>query len=162
MLTSQKLRGPTPSDFFGAMLSLVVWLSHPALADTAYRCGDAYSASNQCSHGVAAEVLPANALHIKGQGKTNANADLREAQALEKQRLQAERQAAHTAAVRITAPHVPPASGNPPAPLPQNGEPKSKLSNKRPSPYFTAVDPHAVPKKKGTAKTVPENPSTSP
>ena len=162
MLTSQTLRDPTPSDFLGAMLTLVVWLSHPALADTAYRCGNAYSASNQCSHGVAAEVLPANALHIKGQGKANANTDLREAQALEKQRLQAERQAAHTAAVRITAPHMPTTSGNPPAPLHQRGEAKSQHSNKRPSPYFTAVDPQAAPKKKGTAKTVPENPSISP
>jgi len=144
------------------MLTLVVWFSHPALADTAYRCGNAYSASNQCSHGVAAEVLPENALHIKGQGKANANTDLREAQALEKQRLQAERQAAHTAAVRITAPHAPPASDTPPAPVPQHGEPKSLHSKKRPSPYFTAVDPHAGPKKKGTAKALPDKASTSP
>jgi hypothetical protein len=162
MLTSQTLRGPTPSDFLGAMLALVVWLSHPALADTAYRCGNTYSASSQCNHGEAIAVRPANALSATGQGKNNASADLREAQALEKQRLQAERQAAHTAAVRITAPHAPPASDTPPAPVPQHGEPKSLHSKKRPSPYFTAVDPHAGPKKKGTAKALPDKASTSP
>ena len=157
MLRSQKPKGQTPSKFFGATLNLLVWFSHPALADTAYRCGNTYSASSQCSHGEAIAVRPANALSATGQGKNNANADLREAQALEKQRLQAERQAA-----QITAAHLPPASVNPPAPVSQHGQPKSQHSGKSPSPYFTAVDPHAGPKKKGTAKAVPDKASTSP
>ena len=84
MLTSQKLRGPTPSDFFAAILSLVVWLSHPALADTAYRCGDAYSTHAQCANGPAAPVQPTAELRHAGQDSANASSDLREAQALEK------------------------------------------------------------------------------
>jgi hypothetical protein len=153
MLRAQNPKVKTPSNFFCAILSLAAWISAPAYADTAYRCGNAYSTSIQCSQGVATEVLPPNVLRTTRQDKTNATADLQEAQTLEKQRLQAERQTTQANSIRIFAATEP---------LLPNENNKGKHSSKAPSPFFTAVDPHAAPKKKSTAKAVPNPAATSP
>lgn len=127
---------------------------NPALADTAYRCGNEYSPHVQCANGPATPTQTITELRITGQDKPNPNSDFREAQALEKQRLQAERQAAQTAAVLVSTASSPPTSVNQSDLLPQNGKRKRKHGIKKPSPFFTAVDPTALPKKKSTSKAV--------
>jgi hypothetical protein len=184
MLTNHKPKGVTPTNtLLGASLmdvwrqviensvisntamrcgALVLLVTQHAWADTAYRCGDAYSPYAQCANGPAAAIQPTAELRNAGQDKDNASSDLREAQALEKQRLQAERQAAETAPVRFSAPLAPPASVAHHAPQPQKGKGKGQRKGKAPSPYFTAVDPNAAAQKKSTAKAVPEKPSSRP
>jgi hypothetical protein len=127
---------------------------NPAAADTAYRCGNEYSPHVQCANGPATPTQTITELRITGQDKANPNSDFREAQALEKQRLQAERQAAQTAAVLVSTPSSPPTSVTQSDLLPQNGKRKRKHGIKKPSPFFTAVDPSALPKKKSTSKAV--------
>ena len=95
------------------MVGGVTLLSHAALADTVYRCGETYSTSSQCANGTVSEVKPSSVLHATGQDKDNgstATRDMRDAQALEKQRLQAERQAAQAAPIRLSTPIAPPPS----------------------------------------------------
>jgi hypothetical protein len=155
MLTQRQSKGLTPVNYLkGLAFTLSAWCILPTLADTVYRCGEAYSTSSQCDNAAATEVKPSSVLHTTGP-TNNATSDLREAQALEKQRLQAERQAFQTAPVRVSALPTPPpiATSNPP--LAPNGRHPGKHGRKPASPYFTAVDPHATPKKKSTAKAVP-------
>lgn len=142
--------------------TLALLVTPPAWADTAYRCGDAYSPHTQCANGPATPIQPKSELHGAGQDKANASSDLREAQALEKQRVQAERQAAEAAPVRFSTPLAPPASVTINTTQPQHGKRKSKRTGKTPSPYFTAVDPKAAAQKKSTANAVPEKHSTNP
>ena len=133
-------------------ISLVAWCFLPAYADTVYRCGEAYSTIAQCGSTAATEVKPTSVLNT-GIGRNTSAHDLRDAQALEKQRLQAQRQAVQTAPVQINAPHAqtPVAAKNEPAI--HNG--KRQHTRRPASPYFTAVDPNAPHKKKSTAKAVP-------
>jgi len=152
------------------MVGGVTLLSHAALADTVYRCGETYSTSSQCANGTASEVKPSSVLHATGQDKDNgstATRDMRDAQALEKQRLQAERQAAQAAPIRLSTPIAPPASPPPSSathsePLSHKGKDQGKHARQPNSPYFTAVDPTVGPKKKNTAKAVPALAATSP
>jgi len=141
--------------------ALALLVSHHARADTAYRCGDSYSPHAQCANGPAAPLAPTSELRNAGQDKANASSDLRQAQALEKQRLLAERQAAEAAPLRFSAPLAPPASVTHQATQPQRGKRKGKRGQ-QPSPYFTAVDPNAAAQKKSTAKAVPEKDSSRP
>jgi hypothetical protein len=97
-------------------------------------------------------------LRITGQDKANPSSDLREALALEKQRLQAEHQAAQTAPVLVSTPSPQPTSVSPSELLPQKGKRKRKHGIKKPNLYFTAVDPTALPKKKSTSKAVLDKP----
>lgn len=137
-------------------LGLAAQLHIPAMADTVYRCGDAYSTSNQCANTTASEVKPTSILHVTKPDKhSTASSELREAQALEKQRLKIERQTVQTTSVQRNTPD-PPA----PAPLesvPHHGKNKHARS-KSPNPYFSAVDPNTTHQKKSTAKAVPVNP----
>ena len=137
----------------------------PTHADTVYRCGEAYSPSNQCAHAAATEVKPSSVLPTSGQDKNNtAASSLREAQALEKQRLQAERQAAQSAPIRLSTPTAPPSIATSHEPIAQSGQLRGKHARKPQSPYFTAVDPsakNAKPKKKSTAKAVPTDSASS-
>jgi hypothetical protein len=143
--------------------TLSAWCILPTHADTVYRCGDAYSASNLCTNDIAAEVKPSSVLHTTGQNNSSTvTHDLRDAHALERQRLQAERQAAQSVPVRIDTPHVPPANLTTHELLPNNGKRQGKHARKPPSPYFTAVDPNATPKKKSTAKAVPAASTSGP
>ena len=124
-------------------------------ADTMYRCGEAYSTSSQCANGAATEIKPSSVLQTTGPDKVNtATRDLRDAQALEKQRLQAEQQAAQAAPIRLSTPSAPSTTpdinkGN------RREKGKGKHARKPNNPYFTAVEPTAAPKKKSTAKAVP-------
>lgn len=147
-------------------VSIIVMLSgvlallgvNAALADTAYRCGNEYSPNFQCANGSATTIQTATELRITGQDKANPRSDLREALALEKQRLQGEHQAAQTAPVLISTPRSQPTSVTPSDLLPQKGKRKRKHGINKASPYFTAVDPTASPKKKSTSKAVLDKP----
>ncbi len=130
-----------------------------ALADTAYRCGDAYGPSAQCANGPATQIKPIAELRTTGPGPDPTNTtthDLREAQALEKQRLFAEQQAAQHALP--TPIHAAPIQLNTAKPAARKGQ----RARKAQSPYFTAVDPTAHPKKKSTAKAVPDKSTSQP
>jgi hypothetical protein len=155
MLKQRQPKRLTPADYLkGVAFTLSACCILSTHADTVYRCGEAYSTSNQCANATATEVKPASILQTTGQ-TSHATSDLRDAQALEKQRLQAERQAVQTAPVRINALPTPPpiATSNPP--LAPNGRHQGKHVRKPASPYFTAVDPNAAHKKKSTGKAVP-------
>ena len=163
MLREHKPKAQRATELLIAILGMAALFSHTALADTVYRCGEAYSTSNQCANGAATEVKPTSVQQATGPDKGHtATRDLREAQALEKQRLQAERQAAQAAPIRLGAPAANPAPSNVThsAPLANHG--KRKQARKPNSPYFTAVDPTAAPKKKSTAKAVPATSASSP
>ena len=191
MLKKHKPKGLTPADFLQRLppcgryvgvahtrwfIRLALTLSSccitPTHADTVYRCAETYSTSSQCANGVATEVKPSSALHSTGPDSGNvATRDLRDAQALEKQRLQAEQQANQAAPIRLSTPSAPSATPNPssvthnePSGSKNNRREKSKGKNARKpnSAYFTAVDPTAAPKKKSTAKAVPATSASSP
>ena len=146
-----------------AVFAFCAWSITLAQADTIYRCGEAYSTSSQCGHTAATEVKPSPVLNTAGQDKNNsAMQDLREAQALEKQRLQAERQTVQPTPIHLsTLSSVPTstASNEPSASAPKRYGQRARKPN---SPYFTAVDPKTARKKKSTAKAVPANSSSNP
>jgi len=157
MLKRHQTKGLKPADFLEHLhlyvaMTLVAGYLMPAYADTVYRCGEAYSTSAQCGNTAATEVKPASVL-TTGAGTNTSAHDLRDAQALEKQRLQAQRQAAQAAPILISPPVAATTSSN--TPLPVNDARKGKHARKAASPYFTAVDPNAPHKKKSTAKAVP-------
>jgi hypothetical protein len=147
--------------------ALVLLTPTRAWADTAYRCGDAYGPSAQCTNGPAAPVKPTAELRTTGPDKTDAAAhdlhNLRNAQALEQQAAQqALMQPIQAAPVQLNTAKAGNTSlkanniestGKPPAR-------KGKHARKAQSPYFTAVDPTATPKKKSTAKAVPSSSSS--
>jgi hypothetical protein len=166
MLKKFQQKGLRANKYFAVMLGMVTVLGHAVLADTVYRCSEAYSTSSQCAKGAATEVRPAAILHTTEPEKVNAaTRDLRDAQALEKNRLQAEHQAAQAAPIRLNTPSSPPAA--PATSSVTNHEPlankrKGKHARKPNSPYFTAVDPSAQAKKKSTAKAVPANSASNP
>jgi hypothetical protein len=146
MLRKHKPKGLTPADFIHLALTLSACYITPTHADTVYRCGEAYSTSSQCANGTATEVKPSSVLNTTGPDKANsAMRDMRDAQALEKQPLQAEQQAAQAAPIRLSTHSAP--SAAPPS--------KGKQASKPNSPYFTAVDPTTTLKNKSTAKAVP-------
>ena len=161
MLRKHKPKGLRAAKCCAALLGMAALLSHATLADTVYRCGEAYSTSSQCANRSATEVKPSSVLQTEGPDKGHAaTRDLRDAQALEKQRLQAEQQAAQAAPIRLSAPSAPstnPSSSNvtQTEPVTKQGKRKGKQARKPSSPFFTAVDPTAAPKKKSTAKAVP-------
>ena len=161
MQKKHKPKGLRATKCFAALLGMAALLSHTTLADTVYRCGEAYSSSNHCASGTATEVKPNSVMQTEGPDKGHAaTRDLRDAQALEKKRLQAEQQAAQAAPIRLSAPSAPstnPSSSNvtQTEPITKQGKRKGKQARKPSSPYFTAVDPTAAPKKKSTAKAVP-------
>lgn len=186
MLTKHKQKGLTPADFLQGLppcgrdvsdahtrwfirlaLTFSACCITPTYADTVYRCGEAYSTSNQCANGAATELKPSSVLQTAGPDKGHAaTRDLHDAQALEKQRLQAEQQAAQAAPIRLSTPSAPSATPNPSSvthnePSASKGhrieKGKGKHARKPYNPYFTAVDPTAAPKKKSTAKAVPAN-----
>ena len=145
--------------------TLNAWCITHTHADTVYRCGEAYSTSSHCAHDAATEVKPSSVLDTTGPVKSStAPIELREVQALEKQRLQAERQAAQSAPIRLSTPTAPPSIVTSHEPLTQNGQRRGKHARKPQSPYFTAVDPstkNAKPKKKSTAKAGPADSASS-
>ncbi len=146
MLRKHKPKGLTPADFIHLALTLSACCITPTHADTVYRCGEAYSTSSQCANGTATEVKSSSVLNTTGPDKANsAMRDMRDAQALEKQRLQAEQQAAQAAPIRLSTHNAP--SAAPPS--------KGKQASKPNSPYFTAADPTTTSKKKSTANAVP-------
>lgn len=131
-------------------------------ADTVYRCGDAYSASEQCAHGPATQVNPSAELRTTGPSQAStAVHELREAQALEKQRLYAERTAAQAARQQLLSKSsAQPNSAN--TLVADTQKRQAKKAHKVHSAYFTAVDPTASSKKKSTAKAVPEKLTSQP
>ncbi len=184
MLTKLKQKGLTPADFLQRLppcgryvgntktrwfirlaLTLSACCMTPTHAETVYRCGEAYSTSSQCANGVATEVKPSSVLQTaRPNNGSVATRDLLDAQALEKQRLEAEQLAAQAAPIRLSTPSAPSATPNTSSVT--HNEPNGSKNNRREksqgknarkpnSAYFTAVDPTAAPKKKNTAKAVP-------
>jgi len=181
MLKNHPSKGPSPAELSHALrecssgphlaqrltqhicFALCVVYTTQTHADTIYRCGESYSTSSQCGNTTATEVKPSSVLHTTGPEKNNSvTQDLREAQSLEKQRLQAERQATQSAPIRLSMPPSAPASATSNASLTNLPKRHGKHARKANSPYFTAVDPNAASKKKSTAKAVPATSTSSP
>ena len=172
MLKKINPKGLTPLKLVNALMLLAPAL---ALADTAYRCGDAYGPSAQCANGPATPIKPIAELRTTGPVPDPANTaahDLREAQALEKQRLHAEQQAAQqtlSASIQATPIRLNTAKTGSTPLTTSNAENtakpaarKGQRARKAQSPYFTAVDPTARPKKKSTAKAAPDKSTSQP
>ena len=162
MLTKHKPKGLNKAEFFEgiALCMSGVMLTH---AEPIYRCGEAYSTSSQCARTAATEVKPTSVLHTSEPNKNTTTAsDLREAQALEKQRMQAERQITPATAINPTTNALGPAHISSNGTLTSKTERKGKSSHLPQSLYFTAVDPNAVAKKKSTAKAVPQKSTSQP
>ena len=133
---------------------IALCLTAQACAESVYRCGDAYSPLAQCASGTAAVVKPSNELQHNSSGNPQAAArDLQDAQALEKQRRLAERQALQTVPVHMGVPAAPVTPENQSVTTPHHGQRARKSS----SPYFTAADPASKLQKKSTVKAVPAN-----
>jgi len=146
-------------------LALTFFTCFSTHADTVYRCGEAYSTSNQCIQEAATEVKPSSVLHTSGPVKSSTTSiDLRDAQALEKQRLQTERQAAQSAPISLSTTNAPKSVITSHELIAQSDKHKGKHARKTQSPYFTAVDPSAKkakPKKKSTSKGAPTDSGSS-
>lgn len=156
---------PVPSLAIHICVCFVLWAVTATLtqADTIYRCGEAYSTSSQCDNAVASEVKPAPGLRSTGPNPNAAlSSNVRDAQALEKQRLQLERQATFSAPIRLNTPAFAPASTANTEPMVPHAKRHGPYGKKLQSPYFTAVAPSAAPQKKSTAKAVPEKSSSQP
>jgi hypothetical protein len=155
-MLKQPRKGWTPTDAWPFCLALLALCHLTLRADTVYRCGNTYSPFNQCTTGPAEEIKPNAGQHSAQSMPSNTAAhDLREAQNLEKQRRQTERQGAPSTPVRFN-------TARPPMAREENTEPQPRREHnryepKRQSPYFTAVDPNTPRKKKSTAPAVPSN-----
>ncbi|WP_143474120.1 MULTISPECIES: hypothetical protein [unclassified Limnohabitans] len=131
-------RGITSSCLIAATL---LWLIPPVTrAQTVYRCGDQYSATALCQNSTAPAVQDTrNAEQTKAQERLTLQTQ-REAQALEKNRLQSERRASvHSPAVTPAWPQdsaLPQSSGTAPDTL----APPHHAHSQKVNPYFTAKD----------------------
>jgi hypothetical protein len=142
----------------GVALGLCTGHFSHSWADTVYRCGEAYSASAHCHQETASELKPQVAPRASSVEKSSASAlELKEAQALEKRRLQSEREAIQSVPARISSPSEALGATTKDEYLPLHANSTKKRTRKIQSPYFTAVAPNANPKKKSTAQAVPAN-----
>lgn len=142
----------------GVALGLCTGHFSHSWADTVYRCGEAYSASALCAHEPASQFKPQLVPSAASVEKTNiADDELKDAQVLEKRRLQSEREAIQSAPARLNAPSGSQSAATSDDHFPLHASSKKKRTRKIQSPYFTAVAPNANPKKKSTAQAVPAN-----
>ena len=112
-------------------------------AEAVYRCGNSYSRSALCGQEAATEVnAHTEPRHQASTTKSTAANDQREADALEKKRLQAERLAAQNQPAHVV---VAPAQSQSVATSETLGQ--RQKHQKPQSPYFTAKDPHKPAKK---------------
>jgi hypothetical protein len=108
-----------------------------------------------CTKGHPAEIRPHAELRTSGYDSVSATTrDLREAEALEKTRIRSEKQVMQSTSVRPIDMHqnLPMGNADEPATNPRRA---GRHTRKLQSPYFTAKDPNAPPKKKGNAKALP-------
>lgn len=112
-------------------------------AEAVYRCGNSYSRSALCAQEAATEVnAHTEPRHQASSTKSIAANDQREADALEKKRLQAERLAAQNQLAPVV---VTPTQSQSAATSETLGQ--RQKHQKPQSPYFTAKDPHKPVKK---------------
>jgi len=162
MQNQQKPRGQNPTRSSACLrwlriLSIgLLLLPHARLhAEAIYRCGDEYSSSAICADGRSAEIRTHVEPLIGSKDKTSSPAhDLREAEALEKTRLRSESRALQHAPAPMSYTQQNNSTGT--AETPVTGVRHGGRQTRRlQSPYFTAKDPNALPKKKGSTKALP-------
>ena len=144
-------RGITSSCLIAATL---LWLVPPVTrAQTVYRCGDQYSATASCQSGTAPALQDTrNAEQAKAQERLTQQTQ-REAQALEKNRLQAERQASvNTPPATPTWPQDTSTANAATGPNTLTANPRHTHSKKA-TPYFTAKEASSHDKTRGKQKT---------
>lgn len=131
-----------------ALAACVMQMFSSAHAQTVYRCGDQYSTHAQCSKAAGTPLLEADHGGTAKAQHAQTLQTQKEADALEKHRLQAERQALQGA---MKAPLFAP--DNAPPPYAVMPEPVAKTQGKRrvASPYFSAKE--SGPPNKAAAKT---------
>ncbi len=124
-------------------LSLVLLEVGSSHSESVYRCGNSYSGSSQCTQEAATEVTANTEPRQHAVTPNNtATQDQREADALEKKRLQSERLATQSQPARVVV--VP--GQNQTAPPPETPRHGQRLHRPQ-SPYFTAKDPNKPVKK---------------
>ena len=135
---------PWRVDLLGLTLVCLVFIGiGDSQAEAVYRCGNSYSRSSLCAQEAATEVSAhTEPRHQASTTKSIAANDQREADALEKKRLQAERLAAQNQPAHVV---VAPAQSQSVATSETLGQ--RQKHQKPQSPYFTAKDPHKPAKK---------------
>ena len=124
-------------------------------AQTIYRCGDEYSTSAICAGGRSALISTPSESHTPAHDKTSSvTQDLREAEALEKIRLRSESRVVQNAPAQMMSTFQNTPAGSTDASAADIRH-SNRYTRRLQSPYFTAKDPNAPPKKKGIAKTLP-------
>ena len=128
-------------------------------AQTVFRCGNHYSTTANCADSVPAPVQDTRAAEQAKAQERLTQQTQREAQALEKNRLQAERQA-----TKVPLPPAWPSDkGATTSAVDADTLPPPPHHRKKVSPYFTAKDGSAAPGKKTAAKAKTQaNPQTTP
>ena len=131
-------------------------LPHARLhAEPIYRCGNEYSSSAICADERSAEIRTHAEPLIGSKDKTSSQAhDLREAEALEKTRLRSESRALQHAPAPISYTQQNNATITTEATV-TDVRHGGRHTRRLQSPYFTAKDPNALPKKKGSTKALP-------
>ena len=162
MQKKQKPRDQTPTRFFTnrlliqyASVCLTFFTCLHLGAETVYRCGDQYSTSAICADARSAEIKTHTDTHASSRDTASPAArDLREAEALEKSRIRSERQATQSVPARMmdTRQNLQPSNADE---IATTVRPRGLRNRRLQSPYFTAKDPNAEPKKKGNAKALP-------
>jgi hypothetical protein len=146
MMTLQGAKARTPirclfqkgsDQIFWASFFLLT-LASSSLAEVIYRCGNAYSNTQHCAQETATEFNAQTAPRHPGSAhNTKTTLEQREADGLEKKRLQAERHAAQNLPSRAI---VQPLQGQDTS---TTAPPRQAQRPRRPtSPYFTAKDPN--------------------
>jgi hypothetical protein len=128
-------------DHVRLLIAAIVAAASPwATGQTVYRCGSNYS-QQPCAGGSAIETPPAPSAADRAQSASVAAADAKRADALQKARLEQEKNAPRAV--------VPAASPGPPVADPAKGGPKAKAGKLE---QFTAVSPGKPGKKKAKKK----------
>lgn len=149
MTRCEKLR--TQALVKSALLGSICFYTPLVMGDTVYRCGDAYSASPECSQTTAVNATPSRDQHTSTKFLPDAaSQDLRDARALEKNRYQNQRQVALEPLVKRHSPVVAPVETTSTEPTSPDTHSKGKGRHKHASSYFTAVTPRSAKEKKNT------------
>ncbi len=162
MHNNQPSRGTSPSDSSKWLLAcriarhcwIVCTLANTHAASI-YRCGSTYSTNNICTESPAIEITPHAVPSPPSRHQVSTAAwELREAEALQRDRMTLENKALKQALPNIImAPSRANVGGTDTLPASQ---PHPFATRRRtPNLYFTAKDPHEPPKKKGNAQALP-------
>ena len=137
-------RSPSWASKIGMIVSSLFFLgaANNSNSHEIYRCGNAYSHTAQCAQESATAIdIYTEPRHAASANQLSVTDAQRQADALEKKRLQTERQATHNLPPRVVVTPAPPQQGQAP-----QTDPQTLRHRKSHSPYFTAKNPNQAAK----------------